>query len=299
MFRGSELSRLLALIAIAAAGWVAVWLYLRTPPAPAAPDPVVVDGPPQPIRPDTSEEFETVTDKTPLGFRDNAAFAKLLGQARDATPVDLAASARRDIQFGQILARPASYRGVPIHVLGNASRVLRYESPLSKTGWLYEAWVVSDDSQGYPWVCVFEDAPKGLPIGANVSERIVFNGYFLKLMAYQAADKPRFAPLLIGRIGWTPPAKEGPKWTVPGYYWFAAIVAGMFMISLVRWIVQLRRSLAPRPVSSSLRDRPTEEIAPEELNEWLHSVGDEGVVDEDGGGPEGEDGNRSLRTNGG
>ena len=59
-------------------------------------------------------------------------------------------------------------------------------------------------------MCVFEDVPEGFPAGGDVSERVVFNGYFLKLMSYQAGDVPRAAPLLIGRLGWSPsaPASE-------------------------------------------------------------------------------------------
>ena len=241
LFRGSELSRLFVLIGIAVGGWALVWFYfLHAPAAAPPPEPVVVDGIPPPIEPDKSVEFETVTDRTPLGFRDNAAYAKLLDQARQATPVDLGMAARRDIWFGQTITHPERYRGVPIHVLGTASRVLRYESPLSKTGWLYEAWVSSDETQWHPWVCVFEDAPKGFPIGANVSERIVFNGYFLKLMAYQATDKPRVAPLLVGRIGWTPPPKDDANSKIPPTYYFPpAVVAGLPVISPFRWITQL------------------------------------------------------------
>ena len=81
-------------------------------------------------------------------------------------------------------------------------RVLRYESKLSKTGWLYEAWIFTPTPARYPYCCVFEDVPEGLPVGPNVSERVVFNGYFLKLMSYQAGDVPRGAPVLVGRIGW-------------------------------------------------------------------------------------------------
>ena len=33
----------------------------------------------------------------------------------------------------------------------------------------------TSDSQNHPYVCIFEDAPKGFPIGDNVNERVVFN----------------------------------------------------------------------------------------------------------------------------
>ena len=83
---------------------------------------------------------------------------------------------------------------MPIHLLGTARRVLRFESKLSKTGWLYEAWIVTPDAPKFPYTCVFEEAPEGFPLGADVSERVVFNGYFLKIMKYQAGDVARGAP---------------------------------------------------------------------------------------------------------
>jgi hypothetical protein len=282
MFRGSEKSRLLLLLAIALVGFVLVWKYAGTLSGPVEPEPVVA-GPPPSVQPDVSPEFETVSDKSPLGFRDSAAYEKLLSQAREATAADLGAQARRDVQFAQLLERPKNYRGVLLHILGSARRILRYESKMSRTGWLYEAWVVTEDSQNHPWVCVFEDAPRGLPFGPDVSERLVFNGYFLKLMAYQAGDKARVAPLLVGRVGWTAPATTGAGKHTPTVYYFAAAIACMFLFSLFRWITAFRRSFAPKPLPSFIRDRPTEEIAPEALNEWLETVAD---ADEGGSSPD-------------
>ena len=92
---------------------------------------------------DRAEEFETVTDRTPMSFRDNAAYAYLLEKARKLSPAELAAQSRRDILLTHIWERPELYRGVPIHLLGTARRVLRFESKLSQSGWLYEAWIIS------------------------------------------------------------------------------------------------------------------------------------------------------------
>ena len=269
LFQGSELPRLVVLATIAATGCVVLWGYAGR--GEKAPDPVEVvsGGPPPALEPDRSPEFETVTDKTSLTFRENAAYAKLLDQARDATPARLAEKARRDVFFTHLWERPASFRGVPVHLIGTARRVLRYESKLSRTGWLYEAWMFTPDSQSHPLVCVFEDAPQGFPIGANLSERVVFNGYFLKLMRYEASDLARAAPLLVGRIGWAPPTVTDAPF--PKTYVLMAVVALMFMVSLGRWLLGLRRTLTKRPDVSRFH-RPTEEIDPESLADWVDSV---------------------------
>ena len=101
---------------------------------------------------------------------------------------------------------------MPIHLLGTARRVLRFESKLSKTGWLYEAWIVAPDATKFPYSCVFEEAPEGFPLGADVSERVVFNGYFLKIMKYQAGDVARGPPSWSARSAGsrTPPPLAGP-----------------------------------------------------------------------------------------
>lgn len=280
-FRGNELTRLLGLVSIALLGWVLVWHFVfRSSPRQEEPA-LVVTGKPKEIVPDKSAEFESVSDKTPIGFRDMAAYDKLLTRARDATADSLAAEARRDVFYQNLWQSPKDYRGVPVHILGTARKVLNYKSKLSRSGWLYEAWIITPDLPLNPFVCVFEDAPKGLPIGPDISERVVFNGYFLKLMAYEAADVERGAPLLIGRIGWNPPtAGAAPGKGKPGasdktVYYFAGAILVMFFISLARWILMLRRSLRARPIDRALFNHPIEVIEPDELSSFLAALPEE------------------------
>lgn len=274
LFRGNEFSRLLILLTIAVSGWTAVWYYLIRSPAEPEPETLVAVARPEPIVADAAPEFETVTDKTVLSFRDSAAYAKLLAEAREQTPAQLAGKARTDVLYAHLWQAPAHYRGVPIHIQGAAKRVLRYESKLSKTGWLYEAWVILPDIRQYPYVCVFEEAPKGFPIGPNVSELVAFNGYFLKLMKYEAADTVRGAPLLVGRIGWAPRpgSNASPNRSA---YWLAGALAAMFAVSLVRWLAYFRRSFRPKSRPRFLIDRPNDDIAPEELAAFLRGVPDD------------------------
>jgi hypothetical protein len=277
-FRGSELPRLLVLLTVLLAGLVLFWQLARHRPAPEPP-PVVVEEHPRPIEPDRSVAFETVTDRTPVALRDSAAYARLLERARGRTPAELASESRRDVLMTHLWERPEHYRGVPIHLDGAALRVLRYESKLSKTGWLYEAWINTPESGKFPYVCVFEDPPNGLPIGANVSERVVFNGYFLKIMKYEAADVSRGAPLLVGRIGWDPnpsPAPQLPrKWSRPPALFI--VLAVIFAITLIRsialflpsrWIALLGRLMGRRSTLLVHRD----EIDPATLDQWVKST---------------------------
>ena len=76
-FRGSELPRLLVLGVIMVAGWGLFVRFANRPPAQPEP-PVTAGHNPEPIVADRSVEFESVTDRTPVEFRDNAAYALLL-----------------------------------------------------------------------------------------------------------------------------------------------------------------------------------------------------------------------------
>jgi len=257
-------------------GWDLVWRFASQLPQPA--EPVARAEPkPEPVVADHADEFETVTDRTPMSFRDNAAYAYLLEKARKQAPIELAAQSRRDILLTHLWERPELYRGVPIHLLGTARRVLRFESKLSRTGWLYEAWIVSPDAPKFPYSCVFEEAPEGFPLGADVSERVVFNGYFLKIMKYQAGDVARGAPVLVGQIGCEPhtapaggraPATESN----PLLYWSLVVLGVMFLMSLGRWVFQLARFLSGPRSTIIPASHPAEDIAPGELDAWVDSL---------------------------
>ena len=152
-------------------------------------------------------------------------------------------------------------------------RVIRFESKLSKTGWLYEAWIVTPDARKYPYTCVFEEPPQGFPIGTDLSERVVFNGYFLKIMKYQAGDVARGAPVLVGKLGWDPrpepaPAAESNR----TLFWSLVVLGGMFFLSLGRWVFQLFHLLSGPRASKGTGIRPSDEIPAEDLNAWVESV---------------------------
>ena len=153
-------------------------------------------------------------------------------------------------------------------------RVIRFESKLSKTGWLYEAWVVTPDARKYPYTCVFEEPPAGFPIGTDLSERVVFNGYFLKIMKYQAGDVARGAPVLVGKLGWDPRRRAGPRRRVEPH---ALLVAGRARRDVLPLpgpvgLPALPPPLRPRREPRDRRIRPSDEIPPEDLNAWVESV---------------------------
>lgn len=274
IFRGGELPSLLFLAGIMVAGWTIFFTSCSPkaePPRPGA----VAQMPPLPP-PDDALVFKSVTDKTLIKLGDMGAYAALLDRVRKTPPAQLTAQSRRDVIFSQLLERPERHRGLPIHLQGTAKRILIHDDiapELSPKLRLYEAWVFTDDSQGFPYVLVFEDAPKGLPGGNDVNELIAFDGYFLKLMAYQAGDLYRFAPMLIGRVGWRPQAGKAAATTVLGLprETLRAVVAVLFLFSTVRllsWGFRARRGLI-QPGARIRVPSPIDQIDPEDLSDWL------------------------------
>lgn len=238
----------------------------------------VAGGPPLPP-PASGIEFEGLRDKTGLTGRDNPAYLTLLERVRERSAEELARESNRGVFFAQLIGDPARYRGLPIHVNGRARRVMRQETPGSRLfagGSYLEIYATSPDSGKYPWIFVVEEAPAGFPIGGDLNEPIAFDGYFLKLLAYEAADTFRFAPLLIGRVRWeksaSPPPRAMPGLSVPP--WAVAAIGLLLGLMLLRWAIFARgifRPSAPRPTSPAVvRD----EIEPEELSAWVESQGE-------------------------
>jgi hypothetical protein len=270
------LPRLLVLVAVLVVGLGLFWQFARWRPRPAQPA-MVVEDLPKPVEPDRSVAFESVTDRTPMTLRDDAAYALLLERARARTPGELAADSRRDVLMTHLWERPEHYRGVPIHLDGTAMRALRYESKLSQTGWLYEAAIETPETGRFPYICVFESPPRGFPLGPNLAERVVFNGYFLKILKYEAGDVPRGAPLLVGRIGWDPgqsaaAAQPGSGSTLK---WTLILLGLMFLVTLARWIASFGWSMRRDGRATTRFHTPADEIDPATLERWVQSAGDE------------------------
>ena len=119
--------------------------------------------------------------------------------------------------------------------------------------------------------------PRACPIGADVSERVVFNGYFLKIMKYQAGDVPRGAAgaRRQARLGAARPGRGRPgapaARTNPPLFWSLVVLGGFFLISLIRWIFQLFQFLGDRSRAASRPRRSREVLSPDELEQWVES----------------------------
>lgn len=122
--------------------------------------------------------------------------------------------AREDLIYTHFYDEPEKHRGELVTLKLDVRRALDAGAACGDTQ-LHEAIGVTQQSAGRPYFLIVLDYPKDMPRGASLDQRVRFAGYFLKLQGYRAAEsKPGDpilkAPLLIGRIEWTPPvaAKE-------------------------------------------------------------------------------------------
>ena len=281
LFKGSELPRLLFLVAIVLAGWPMIVLFAR-PQAPEKPPPPSITAEKlTPVVPDDGVEFQALEDKKPIQTRESAAYATLLERAREASPEDLATKARRDIFFTHLWERPQAYRGVPIHLEGTAKKVLTHEvgPSMSPKGRLYEIWLYSDENRAFPYVVTIEDAPPGLVIGHDLDLRVTIDAYFLKLLAYHAGDHLRAAPMLVGRMRWTPPQPEAPAPMVELQNWtkkdgFVILFVLLLAYIFIRAFFQVRKALFSTGSRAPLR-ASSEGLPPEEVANWLKNLPDD------------------------
>ena len=271
LFRGSELPRLLVLFAIVAVGWPLVWWKMRPIARAVAPPVPIAAAKPLPP-PDSSPTYASIQDKTTPSFRDNAAYSMLLTRARETPPAELAAQSRADVPYTELWERPERYRGLPIHLSGTARRVLVHDElnpALAPSSKIYEAYVFTLESQHNPYILVFEEPPPGLPGGLDIQEKVSFDGYFLKLLAYQAGDRLRAAPMLVGRLHWTPPPPEDFDSAINNTLtWTMGGLSLLTLYALIRWALHLRRMMKPAALRRTIV-APPESIEPEVLSQWL------------------------------
>ncbi len=105
-FRGAEFSKLLVLLAIMLAGWALVLKYAHSQLDAAVEPPAAPHAGPPKVEPDRAPAFESVTDRTPIGLRDMAAYDLLLKRARETPAAALARQSQREIYFTHLWEPP-------------------------------------------------------------------------------------------------------------------------------------------------------------------------------------------------
>ena len=129
-----------------------------------------------------SIEFQGIKDKTPIEFRDMAAFAALLRQVRDTKPADLADRARKAVGIRDLWEHPDDYRGALVELRGFCRRVDLSGAKLGGRGPMHEVWITPPEVK-LERVCLHRRGPSGGPSdqGRRLPTAVVFRGFFLKV----------------------------------------------------------------------------------------------------------------------
>ncbi|MBX3438293.1 MAG: hypothetical protein KF861_12435 [Planctomycetaceae bacterium] len=197
-------------------------------------------------------DLSAVTDRSELSFDESPAYYELLAKARDIDPGTLAAAAHelrnqrrqstKELRtvpeadfpaFVDLIEHPDEYRGQPVTLSGHVIRLVSYPAGPNDAGidTLYEAWIVTEDSQQHPATVILTELPDGMPLGEELIDGVTVTGYFLKLHTYPSRDKKtRFAPMILARtFSWRPPDNAHRQFLrAPWTFLFAAgaLIAG-------------------------------------------------------------------------
>lgn len=203
------------------------------------------------------KSLKVVEDKKKLQPFEMLAYWQLMAWSRTRSLADFEKVAQRDVPFTQLWEQPDLYRGHAIRLRMHVRRVLKFnveENPLGLKE-VFEVWGWTEESRSYPYVVVLPELPAGLKVGTDVSGEVVFVGYFLKWMSYEAFDVKKNAPLLVGRcrtVALAIPSSATQGWELA----FLALAAGAAVVGLTIWYLlsSSKRGRMQLPPSATLPD---------------------------------------------
>lgn len=204
-------------------------------------------------------QLDAVLDKAPLQNVEMPAYWRLLKWSRSQTFEELSARARRDVVFTQFVQRPERFRGQLVRLRLHVRRVLHHDELKENSAeaqQAFELWGFTDESGAHPYSIVVPEIPDWFRRGGDVEEECVFVGYFFKLMAYDATEKTRVAPLLIGRLrplSGPLPKKPAAKATSKLEALVIAAVVGLVALA-IWWGLPTRRRKTPRAQATAADD---------------------------------------------
>lgn len=183
-------------------------------------------------------QFGALTDQSPLTAVDMPAYWRLMRWSRAQTFPEAEKRARRNVRIASFVEEPNRQRGQLLRLKLHVRRVLDYEAPENSAGvkTVYEYWGFTDDSKSYPYVLVSSDLPPGMKLGSEVHADAVFVGYFLKTMTYEAFDKKRFAPLMVGRMSTGTATIRKPAPMAVGNWLWISLAATAVCSFVIHWI---------------------------------------------------------------
>jgi hypothetical protein len=143
------------------------------------------------------ESLSRIRDATFFGSNDQEAwldmFLTLQGERGQRIPKP------QDVGFTEIFTQPRSFRGRAVRMRGTLRRLEKLDGHADEYGvpHYWQGWLEPAGGPASPVVIHFLRIPEGMAAGLEIMEPVVVSGFFLKNMAYRAADGVRIAPLVL------------------------------------------------------------------------------------------------------
>lgn len=161
--------------------------------------------------------FKGIDDRKPMrslaqNREEYNAFGVVVTHANRFKPEVLAKHSHKEVVFADLIGDLRDqYLRELLHVEGRLVRLRKLQATerlrdTSTIKEVYEGWIYHENEHQHPMVVVFTDLPPDIKTGELLSYRVSFDGYYFKLLAYQAKEKDkegkpvwRVTPLLIGK----------------------------------------------------------------------------------------------------
>jgi hypothetical protein len=216
--------------------------------------------------------FEAVSDKSVLAPEEMPAYWRCMKWSRAQTFAEMEHRAARDVAYTRLFEQPEKYRGHLLRLRLHILRILDWEAHENSAGvkHVYEAWGWTDQSNAL-YVAVFSELPAQMKLG-EVHQEGLFVGYFVKDLGFQAFNRNRAAPLLVGRMQRVESAAPAPLVARSDWGWLWILAIPLLAIGFSAAWLRLRRGRRTAvPVPS-----PADEA---EMENWFRSEGSDGPGD--------------------
>jgi hypothetical protein len=182
------------------------------------------------------------------------AYWRVMDWVQSQSLADFQARSLPEVPFQNFIQHPGKYRGRPVHVELNIQKVLSID--LDDTGngsrpkKLYELWGLPTELDGYYYVVVTPELPRGFPVGKQVDVTTAVYGYFFKLQGYIPFEakpdaRPLLAPMIIGRVAPVSVAAVPSPWN-PMSSIVVLAGGGILVAVMIGWIIAGLRKPVPR-----------------------------------------------------
>lgn len=151
------------------------------------------------------ETLSRIRDATFFGSNDLEAWLDtfLTLQGERGTPLPMP----QDVGFTELFTQPKSFRGRAVRMRGTLRRLEKLDGRADEYGVAnyWQGWLEPAGGPASPVVIHFLRVPEGMAEGLEITEPAIVTGFFLKNMAYKAADGVRVAPLILSLEPIRPP----------------------------------------------------------------------------------------------